>query len=141
MPDLAPIGLAKLLLCAICDRSPGNAATSVREFAALRIDSGATLVDLLESWLAGTVSMFGVHSLLIQLIPASVTVVTHADGLRYGPERSRCVAKSSPFLARACAQSLPNFEARRLVKPMPRSRRTVRIRTTPHARSPNRLGS
>jgi hypothetical protein len=48
VPQLRPLDLAKLLLCAVADRGLGNASTSVREFAALRTDGGAALIDLLK---------------------------------------------------------------------------------------------
>lgn len=92
VPDLAPIGLAKLLLCAICDRGLGNAATSVREFAALRDDSGATLLDLIEGLMSGVVAASGIHSVILQLEPASATIVTSASRLHYGPEREQAAA-------------------------------------------------
>jgi hypothetical protein len=69
VPDLAPIGLAKLLLCAIADRGLGNAATSVREFAALATEGGAKLIDLLEGFMSGGVSAAGLHSAIVQVFP------------------------------------------------------------------------
>jgi hypothetical protein len=89
VPDLAPIGLAKLLLCAICDRGLGNAATSVREYGALATESGAKLIDLLEGLMSGGVSASGLHSAIVQIFPApSATVVLHDSRLQFGPERS-----------------------------------------------------
>jgi len=69
VPDLAPIGLAKLLLCAICDRGLGNAGASVREFAALSTEGDATLLDLIEGLMSGVVAASGIHS----VIPATRT--------------------------------------------------------------------
>lgn len=92
VPDLSPSGLAKLLICAIADRGLGNAASSVREFAALRSDGGATLLDLLEAWFAGTVAVDGIHSVIAQLEPAAVTVVTGVGRLHYGAPREQGAA-------------------------------------------------
>jgi hypothetical protein len=90
VPDLAPIGLARLLICAICDRGLGNAATSVREFAALATEGGAKLIDLLEGLMSGGVSAAGLHSAIVQVFPEpSVTVVLHDSRLQFGPERSQ----------------------------------------------------
>jgi hypothetical protein len=88
VPELSALDLAKLLLCAICDRGLGNAAASVREFAALRNDGGATFLDLIEGLMSGAVAANGIHSVILQLEPASATIVTSADRLHYGPERS-----------------------------------------------------
>jgi len=92
VPDLAPTGLAKLLLCSICDRGLGNAATSVREFAALRNDGGATLLDLIEGLMSSVVAASGIHSVILQLEPASATVVTSASRLHYGAPRDHSTA-------------------------------------------------
>jgi hypothetical protein len=89
VPDLAPIGLAKLLLCAICDRGLGNAASSVREYSALTTEGGAKLIDLLEGLMSGGVSAAGLHSAIVQVFPEpSVTVVLHDSRLQFGPERT-----------------------------------------------------
>lgn len=92
VPDLSPSGLAKLLICAIADRGLGGAAASVREFAALRSEGGATLIDLFEGLIVGAVSVDGVHSLIIQLEPAAVTVITSASRLHYGAQREQSAA-------------------------------------------------
>jgi hypothetical protein len=89
VPDLAPIGLAKLLLCAIADRGLGGAAASVREFSCLRTDGGATLIDLLEGLINGAVTTKSLHSIIVQLEPAAVTCINLAGRLHYGPTRSR----------------------------------------------------
>jgi hypothetical protein len=89
VPDLAPIGLAKLLLCAIADRGLGNAATSVREYADLTTEGGTKLIDLLEIWMSGGASTPGLHSLIAQIFPEpSVTVVLTDSRLQFGPERT-----------------------------------------------------
>lgn len=92
VPDLRALDSAKLLLCAIADRGLGNAAASVREFAALRTASGAVLTDLIEGWMSGSVSVDGLHSAIVRLDPASVTVVTDSIRLHYGAERERVAA-------------------------------------------------
>jgi hypothetical protein len=89
VPDLAPIGLARLFLCAVADRGLGNAATSVREFSALATESGAKLIDLLEGLMSGGASTSGLHSLIAQIFPEpSVTVVLTDSRLQFGPERT-----------------------------------------------------
>lgn len=92
VPALSPASLAKILICAIADRGLGNAANATAEFAALRSEGGATLLDLLEGWMSGAVSASGVHSLIAQLNPPSVSVVTAAGRLGYGPERDHTAA-------------------------------------------------
>lgn len=92
VPDLAPIGLATLLLCSICDRGLGNAAASVREFAALATESGATLIDLIEGLMSGVVAASGIHSVILQLEPAAVSIITDAGRFHYGPEREQATA-------------------------------------------------
>ena len=110
VPDLAPFGLAKLLICTIADRGLGNAAASVREFAALRSDGGAMLIDLVEGWVSGNVSVAGLHSVILQLDPAAVTVIPDGGRLHYGPPRggaatSRIVAVPGAAI-RAIVQEL-----------------------------------
>lgn len=92
VPALSPSSLAKILLCAIADRGLGNAAASVREFAALRSDNGATLLDLLEGWISGALAVSEAHSVIAQLSPGAVTIVTPAGRLHYGPPREHGVA-------------------------------------------------
>jgi hypothetical protein len=89
VPQLSSLKLAHVLLACIGDRGIGIAGRSVREFAALSTPSGAVLVDLVSGWISGSVPLSGVHSLIAQLSPASVTVVTAAGRLHYGPERSQ----------------------------------------------------
>ena len=92
VPQLSNIELAHVLLACVADRGIGVAGQSVREFAALRSDGGATLVDLLGGWMSGAVSTSRVHSAIIQLDPAGVTIVTESDRLSYGPERDQSTA-------------------------------------------------
>jgi hypothetical protein len=92
VPDLSPVGLGKLLLCAVADRGLGKAAASVREFAALRNEGGSVLIDLLEAWAGGTVSVSSVHSLIVQLRPPGVTVVTRSNSRHYGAPRDHTAA-------------------------------------------------
>lgn len=92
VPSLSPANLAKLLLCAIADRGLGNAAASVREFAALAAANGATLLDFFEGWMSGDVPVSEAHSIIAQLSPGAVTIVTPAGRLHYGPPREHGVA-------------------------------------------------
>lgn len=89
---MSSLELAYVLLACIADRGIGVAGQSVREFAALRSASGAILSDVLEGWMAGTVSMSGLHSAIIQLDPASVSLITDCGRLSYGPEREQAAA-------------------------------------------------
>ena len=92
VPRLTSLQLAYVLLACIADRGIGVAGQSVREFAALRTTSGAVLSDVIEGWMAGTVSVSGVHSAIIQLDPASVSIITGCGRLSYGPERDQAAA-------------------------------------------------
>jgi hypothetical protein len=89
VPSLSHASLGKLLITAIGDRGLGNAAASTKEFAALRSDGGAALLDLLMGLMSGVVAVSGVHSIIVQLEPAAVTIVNSAGRLQYGPERSQ----------------------------------------------------
>jgi hypothetical protein len=89
VPQLSSLQLAYVLLACIADKGIGVAGQSVRGFAALSTTSGAVLVDLVSAWMSGDVPVSGVHSLIAQLSPASVTVITTAGRLHYGPERSQ----------------------------------------------------
>jgi hypothetical protein len=92
VPRLSSLELAYVLLACLADRGIGVAGQSVREFAELRTESGAALIDLMESWVADTVSLSGLHSAIVQLQPAAVSIITDVGRLSYGPEREQATA-------------------------------------------------
>jgi hypothetical protein len=92
IPQLSSLELAHLLLACLADKGIGVAGQSVREFAALRSASGAVLFDLIEGWMSGAVSVSGLHSAIIQLDPASVSIISDCGRLTYGPERDQAAA-------------------------------------------------
>ncbi|MDR6304928.1 hypothetical protein GGQ85_002644 [Nitrobacter vulgaris] len=136
VPDLSPAGLAKLLLCAIADRGLGNAATSVREFAALRNEGGTTLLDLIEGLMSGAVSVAGVHSLIAQLDPAAVTVVTDGGRLSYGPEREQSAASRIITVPGAALRAIiAEFRGNALHPAPPLASVAARISATAHTKA------
>jgi hypothetical protein len=121
VPDLAPIELARLLICAIAERGLGNAATSVREFVALATESGTKLIDLLEGWTSGSVSTSGFHSLIIQIFPTpSVTVVLHDSRLQFGPDRSHDGASRTIVIQGDALRTIVNEFRGTALHPAPR---------------------
>jgi hypothetical protein len=94
VPELGPLHLARLLLCAIADRGLGSAPQSVAGYSALTAANGAVLIDIVEGWIRGTVPVSGVGHLVIQIEPEpAATIISHGgDHLDFGPERSRDAA-------------------------------------------------
>ncbi|WFT91420.1 hypothetical protein QA633_23950 [Bradyrhizobium barranii] len=82
-PDLSHRQLATLLLAAIADNGLGNAPATVREFAELDAN-GLRFDDWLESLIAGRVNAGPILSVVLQLDPAAVTVLTSATQLDFG---------------------------------------------------------
>ncbi|UFW82876.1 hypothetical protein BjapCC829_23085 [Bradyrhizobium barranii] len=82
-PDLSHRQLATLLLAAIADNGLGNAPATVREFAALSAGN-LRLDDWLEALIAGRVAAEPILSVVLQLDPAAVTVLTGATQLEFG---------------------------------------------------------
>jgi hypothetical protein len=82
-PDLGALELVRLLLAAICDRGLGNAAATVSEFSALQTEQGVNLLDVLEGLVDGRVAASGIRSMVIQLQPAGVTLLSEHH-LRFG---------------------------------------------------------
>ncbi|MET3991616.1 hypothetical protein ABID65_003256 [Bradyrhizobium sp. S3.9.2] len=82
-PDLSHRQLATLLLAAIADNGLGNAPATVREVSALTAGN-LRLDDWLESLIAGRVAAEPILSVVLQLDPAAVTVLTGATQLEFG---------------------------------------------------------
>lgn len=82
-PELSHRQLGTLLIAAIADNGLGNAPATVREVSALT--AGALRFDdWLESLIAGRVNAEPILSVVLQLDPAAVTVLTGATQLEFG---------------------------------------------------------
>ncbi|MBN8977219.1 MAG: hypothetical protein J0I08_12130 [Rhizobiales bacterium] len=94
VPDLGPLDLARLLLCAVADRGLGSVPQSVRAYSSLAANNGAILVDVVEGWIRGTVPISGVGHLVVQIEPEpAATIMSHGGAhFDFGPERSRGAA-------------------------------------------------
>lgn len=94
VPDLGPMCLAKLLLCAVADRGLGSAPQSVVDYSSLSASNGAVLIDIMEGWIRGTVPTCGIGHLVVQIEPEpAATIISHGgEHLDFGPKRSRDAA-------------------------------------------------
>ncbi|OSJ33185.1 hypothetical protein BSZ19_16200 [Bradyrhizobium japonicum] len=108
-PDLSHRQLATLLIAAVADNGLGNAPGSVREFAAL--SAGALRFDdWLESLIAGRVNAEPILSVVLQLDPAAVTVLTGATQLEFGNAAHGATTRVTAISGEALRDLIEDFQ-------------------------------
>ncbi|WP_441280135.1 hypothetical protein [Bradyrhizobium sp. 63_E2_N1_3] len=108
-PDLSHRQLATLLLAAIADNGLGNAPATVREVSALT--AGALRFDdWLESAIAGRVNAAPILSVVLQLDPAAVTVLTSATQLEFGQSVRAATTRVTAISGEALRAIIEDFQ-------------------------------
>lgn len=108
-PDLKNIELARLLLAAVADRGLGNAATAVREFAALE-SNGLLFGDWLEGVVAGRVNAEPILSVIFQPHPPAVSVLTASTQLDFGQRADSPTTKVTAISGEALRNVIEDFQ-------------------------------
>ncbi|MCK1279472.1 hypothetical protein [Bradyrhizobium sp. 61] len=107
-PDLSHRQLATLLLAAIADNGLGNAPATVREVSALT--AGALRFDdWLESAIAGRVNADPILSVVLQLDPTAVTVLTSATQLEFGNPAHGATTRVTAISGKALRAIIEDF--------------------------------
>jgi hypothetical protein len=109
-PDLKNMELARLLLAAVADRGLGSAATTTREFAAIE-SNGLRFDDWLEGVVAGRVRLDGLISVIFQLDPAAVSVLTTSTQLDFGERADVATARVTAIDGDALRAVIEDFNA------------------------------
>ncbi|MET4722037.1 hypothetical protein ABIF63_006143 [Bradyrhizobium japonicum] len=109
-PDLSHRQLGLLVIAAVADRGLGNAPATTREFAALESDS-LRLDDWIESLVVGHVNAEPILSVVFQLEPAAVTVLTSARQLEFGNPAHGATTRVTAISGEALRAIIQDFSA------------------------------
>ncbi|UFX41931.1 hypothetical protein HAP47_0021785 [Bradyrhizobium sp. 41S5] len=110
-PHLTNMEMARLLLAAVADRGLGNVAATVRDFSALETEGGLQFCDWLEGVVAGRVDAEPIVSIIFQMDPASVSVLTSAAQMDFGAHEdspTTCITAISGEALRSIIEDFKN---------------------------------
>ncbi|MCK1445871.1 hypothetical protein IVB34_22105 [Bradyrhizobium sp. 2] len=109
-PDLSHRQLGLLVIAAVADRGLGNALATTSEMAAIE-SNGLRFDDWLESAIAGRVNAAPILSVVFQLEPAAVTVLTSARQLEFGQSAHGATTRVTAISGEALRAIIQDFSA------------------------------